>query len=392
MIQKKDNKIPIGIYLHFPYCKNICSYCDFVVDKNLDQIERYLNALLIEIEETSNKYYDSTKYYINTLYIGGGTPSLLSPSQMSLIINKLNNHLDLSNAIEISMESNPASLGLQKMKEYKSIGINRISIGVQSFIKKELGILKRNHSPNSAIKSIYEAKEVGFNSVNFDLIYSIPNQINKDWISNLEKALELEPDHLSCYNLTYEVGTPLYTKLKSGLITKNNEELDANIFLQTSELLEENAYKHYEVSNYSKVNHECLHNLEIWRNGEYLGFGVGAHWYINGIRYENSKSINDYLTKIEKGIEISRNVKTLNENDKFEEYIILGLRAEGINLNTLKEKYKINHNILDSYIVKKMIAENYIKINKLNIKLTKIGYLLADSITYEFIKLLIVQK
>lgn len=386
----KNSKIPIGVYLHFPYCKNICSYCDFVVDKNLDQIERYLNALLIEIKLTSKKFYDNSKYTINTLYIGGGTPSLLSPSQMSLIINKLDECLDLSDLKELSMESNPGSLDLQKMKEYKSIGINRISIGVQSFIKKELGLLKRNHSPNNAIKSINEALEVGFNSVNFDLIFSLPNQNQNDWLSNLEKAVELNPDHLSCYNLTYEVGTPLYEKLKKGLITQNNEDTDSNIYLQTAELLESYGYIHYEVSNYAKIGHECLHNLEIWRNGEYLGFGVGAHWYIEGVRYENSKLINKYIDNIEKDKEIERKVKILEQNDILEEYIILGLRAEGINLIYLKEKYKISIIISENIIVRKMIEEKYIEIDKINIKLTNRGYLIADSITYQFIKLLVV--
>lgn len=386
----KNSKIPIGVYLHFPYCKNICSYCDFVVDKNLDQIERYLNALLIEIKLTSKKFYDNSKYTINTLYIGGGTPSLLSPSQISLIINKLDECLDLSDLKELSMESNPGSLDLQKMKEYKSIGINRISIGVQSFIKKELGLLKRNHSPNSAIKAINEAIEVGFNSVNFDLIFSLPNQNQNDWLSNLEKAVELNPDHLSCYNLTYEVGTPLYEKLKKGLITQNNEDTDSNIYIQTAELLESYGYNHYEVSNYAKKGHECLHNLEIWRNGEYLGFGVGAHWYIEGVRYENSKLINKYIDNIEKDKEIERKVKILKQNDFLEEYIILGLRAEGINLIYLNEKYKISINILENIIVRKMIEEKYIEIDKINIKLTNRGYLIADSITYQFIKLLVV--
>lgn len=383
-------KIPIGVYLHFPYCKNICSYCDFVVDKNLDQIDSYVNALLLEIEITSKKYYDNYKYYISTVYIGGGTPSLLSPAQMSLIINKLNDCLDLSKVKEISMESNPGSLDLLKMKEYKAIGINRISIGVQSFIKKELGLLKRNHSPNNAIKAIKEAKEVGFDSVNFDLIFSLPNQNPSDWLSNLEKAVELNPDHLSCYNLTYEVGTPLYEKLKKGLITQNNEDSDSNIYLQTAEVLERYGYNHYEVSNYAKQGHECLHNLEIWRNGEYLGFGVGAHWYIEGVRYENSKLINKYISNIESGVEIERKVKTLVNNDIIEEYIILGLRAEGINLEYLRRKYNITSNILENIIVKKMLDEKYIEADKINIKLTNRGYLIADSITYQFIKLLIV--
>lgn len=382
------NKKPLGVYIHFPFCKNICSYCDFVVDKNLDQIEKYLNNLLTDIEITSDKYNDSN-HYVETVYIGGGTPSLLTPSQMSKILEKVDKKLNLSNVKEISMESNPASLDLNKMKEYNKLGINRISIGVQSFIKKELGLLKRNHSPNTAKKAILEAKEAGFDVVNFDMIFSLPNQKFSDWLYNLEEAIKLNPDHLSCYNLTYEEGTPLYNKIITGKLKKNDEDVDANIYIETINLLSNNGFNQYEVSNFSKQGKECLHNLGVWRNQEYLGFGVGAHWYINDVRYENTKSIQLYNHSVENKNEVLKTHKILKLEDKLEEFIILGLRAEGLNLEKLSE-FNIDYsNIINNKIVKKLLDEKLISKHNLNIKLTNKGYMLADSITYELIKIVL---
>jgi oxygen-independent coproporphyrinogen-3 oxidase len=384
MIDKK----PIGIYIHFPFCKNICSYCDFVVDKNLELIDTYIKSLLLDIENTTNNYYDYN-HYVKTIYIGGGTPSLLSVEQMEIILNKLNQKFDLSKVVEISMESNPASLSVDKMKGYKNLGINRLSIGVQSFNKKELGLLKRNHSPNLAKKSIIEAKEVGFNSVNFDLIFSVPNQTVSDWLYNLEESINLSPDHISCYSLTYEEGTPLHKKLILGKINNKNEDEDATTYLKTIDLLTKNGFTQYEVSNFAKKGQECQHNLGVWRNQEYMGFGVGAHWYINNYRYENTRELNKYISAIRENADVPKTQRLLSNKDKEEEYILLGLRAEGIDLNKINNLTLDFDKVLNNNIIKRMLVEKMIEIKNLNIKLTYKGYLIADTITYQLLKILI---
>lgn len=382
------DKKPIGIYIHFPFCKNICSYCDFVVDKNLDLIDNYIECLLLDIDITTDKYFDSI-HYVKTIYIGGGTPSLLSVKQMEVILNKLRSKFDLSDVVEISMESNPASLNYDKMLGYKKLGINRISIGVQSFNKRELGLLKRNHSPNLARKAILEAKEAGFDVVNFDLIFSVPNQSVSDWIFNLEEAIKLSPDHISCYSLTYEEGTPLHQKLILGKISKKNEEDDADSYLQTIEFLENNGFSQYEVSNFAKIGKECQHNLGVWRNEEYMGFGVGAHWYMDSNRYENTRKLGEYMSSIRNRGVVEKLERNITQQDKYEEYILLGLRAEGINLTKLDINDKKINNLLNNNIINRMINENYITLKNLNIKLTNKGYLVADTITYQLLNLLI---
>lgn len=380
-----DNSNDIAVYLHFPFCKNICSYCDFVVNDKLNLIDNYIKYLIKDIEITSKNYLNK-KNKIKTIYFGGGTPSLMSPSQLEKIVNSLHKNLELSHLVEFSIESNPASIDYEKLKEYKDLGVNRISIGVQSFNKRELGILKRNHSPNVAINAINDAKKVGFNSVNLDLIFSVPNQTLENWMFNLEMAVKLETDHISCYNLTYEKNTPLYNKLISGKITKNDEEFDSNTYLITAEYLEKNGFNHYEVSNYSKKNMECLHNLMIWQNHDYLGFGLGSHWKINGIRYENTKNMKEYFQSIEKG-EIAKNTTKLTTQNIIEEYIILGLRANGVNFKELYELYNINLNIEENPIINRLIKDGYVLLENLNLKLTNKGYLFADSITYEMLKI-----
>ncbi len=376
----------IGIYIHFPFCKRICSYCDFVVDDKLFLVDSYINHLILDIKNTSKKYFDSSKYKVKTIYFGGGTPSIMSPQQLSLIVEALHINFNLSDVVELSIESNPNSINYEKLLDYKSLGINRISIGVQSFIKRDLGLLKRSHSPNNAIQAIESAQRVNFNSINLDLIFSIPNQTEENWLFNLTSAANLGTDHISCYNLTYEKGTPLFNKLMTGEVIKHSDDFDSNVYLSTSEFLEKHNFLHYEVSNYAKKGKECIHNLMIWENKEYLGFGVGAHWKIDKIRYENTKDMKSYFESCKIG-EINKNIRRLESKEIIEEYIILGLRSQGIDVDYLERILEMSLKLGENLIFNRLISEKYITFDKINIKLTNIGYLYADSISYELLKI-----
>lgn len=377
----------LGIYIHFPFCSNICSYCDFVVDKNLNLIDKYIETLIIEIKNISNSLENLKNYQIKTIYFGGGTPSLMNEVHLKSIMDTLKDNFNLNYIEEISLESNPNSIPKDKLFNFNDLGVNRLSIGVQTFIKRELGILKRNHSPKKALNSINDALTIGFDSVNIDLIYSIPNQTEDDWKYNLNIINDLEIDHISCYNLTYEENTPLYKKLIDGKINKKNEEFESDLYLYTSNFLERLGFEHYEVSNYAKEGKRCKHNMSIWGNNEYLGFGVGAHWKFNNIRYENTRNLNEYIKGVNNNINY-KNIKELSSIDIFEEYIILGLRSQGIEIkyleNFLNKEIKLNNN----NIFNNLVENEFINFDNLNIKLTNKGYLFADSISYELMKII----
>ena len=356
----------LGIYIHFPFCKKICSYCDFVVDNNLLLVEPYLKVLREDIERTSKEYFDKSKYTISTIYFGGGTPSIMTPLQLESVVKSLYENFDLSELKEFSIESNPNSLSYDKMMDFKSFGINRISIGVQSFNKHDLGLLQRSHSPKGAIKAIEDAKKVGFSSINLDLIFSVPNQTKENWLSNLEIATSLETDHISCYNLTYEKGTPLYNKMLEGLVERHSDEFDSEEYLKTAEFLESKGFVHYEVSNYAKYGKECKHNLDIWENNDYLGFGVGAHWKYECIRYENTPSLPSYLNSFKDNSVINKKYRKLSEKEILEEYVMLGLRAKGINIIYLETSLKRNLELDKSQLLLKLISEDYLIYDKIN--------------------------
>src|SRR5210317_1797875 len=234
-----------GLYIHIPFCNTICSYCDFFILKTEeDELSKYLDLLSREIDLFVSK--NSNKLKIDSIFIGGGTPSLLSPDQLNSLINKLSSSFEFTPDIEISMESNPASIDLEKLNEYKSIGINRISIGVQSFVKRELGILKRNHSPKIAERALSAAVSSGIETINLDLIFSIPGQSLASWTYSLEKAIDMGTNHLSTYNLTFEENTPLWNKMQNGKVVKYNDEVDEFMYFTAIEILSEKGFDHYE--------------------------------------------------------------------------------------------------------------------------------------------------
>lgn len=372
-----------GLYIHIPFCATICSYCDFYIIKNQDTyIEKYVDHLVKEFELFKALHPQET--VIDNIFIGGGTPSLLTPTQLDAIISKVREVFTVLPNAEISMESNPASIDAQKLNEYKSVGINRISIGVQSFVKKELGILKRNHSPNIAEKVVAETVNSGIETVNLDLIFSIPGQSLASWTYSIEKALDLGTNHFSTYNLTFEENTPLWNKMQTGKVVKYNDEVDEFMYFTAIEILTNRGFDHYEISNFAKTNNRCRHNLNTWNSDEYLAFGVSSHGFYEGSRYKNISNLQMYYELINKGKLPIIDSVPLKESDYSEELVVLGLRATGL------DKDKINKQIPNFFkkataFMNELIDKEFIIEKETHYQLTSKGYALCDSITNKFL-------
>lgn len=372
-----------GLYLHIPFCQKICYYCDFFVDKNLDLVQAYIDALCNEIDR--EMFEVNTKPKITTIYLGGGTPSLLSPKQMEQIVYTLNKNFDLSALKEFSMESNPGSVTLDTLKEYKSLGVNRISIGVQSFVKRELGFLKRNHSPKKAIKAIEDAHLAGFKNINLDLIFAVPGQTNESWQYSLQTAFALGTTHLSTYSLIYEEGTPLYEAWKKGKVAKTSDDEDADTYELTINEASKYGFKQYEVSNFAKEGMFCKHNLSSWEGKEYYAFGASAHGYINKKRFWRIRNLGEFIALNNKSKSTVVGFEEITLKAEIEEIIFLALRSSGIDISKLNSKYnldlaKVFEKEIEYYINNKCIFfENNL------IRLTSKGYAICDSITLSFV-------
>ena len=371
----------ISIYIHYPFCRSKCPYCDF---------NSYCN-LKIDEEELIKAYLNEIEYYkdiikdkiIDTIYFGGGTPSLMSEKLLSNIINKINSLYEINKNCEISLESNPNSINYAKLKSFKDIGINRLSIGVQSLIDEDLKFLGRIHNKNEAIDAIKNAQKIFNDKYSIDLIYGRPNQNLKEWKNELNEAIQLSPFHISLYQLIIEKGTPFYRNK----VQTPNEDIATKLYEETNNILEKNNIFQYEISNYAKNGYECKHNLVYWNNGEWVGIGAGAHGRINinQKRYsiQNLKKPLNWLDKTLKnknGISIK---KLLSKQEIIEEYLIMGLRVkDGIKIENLQKNIDCNnfYDILDKSNIEFLAKLNLINANDKNIKLTKNGFLLLNSI------------
>ena len=371
----------ISIYIHYPFCESKCPYCDFNSYCNLNiEEEELIKAYLNEIEYYKDIIKDKI---IDTIYFGGGTPSLMSEKLLSNIMNKINSLYKINQNCEISLESNPNSINYEKLKSFKDIGINRLSIGVQSLIDRDLKFLGRIHNRNEAIEAINTAQKIFNDKYSIDLIYGRPNQNLNEWKEELNEAIQLSPFHISLYQLIIEKGTPFYRNK----VQTPNEDIATKLYEETNNILEKNNIFQYEISNYTKSGYECKHNLVYWNNGEWVGIGAGAHGRINinQKRYsiQNLKKPLNWLDKTLKnknGISIKN---LLLKQEIIEEYLIMGLRIkDGIKIENLQKNIDCNsfYDILDKENIEFLTKLNLIHANENNIKLTKKGFLLLNSV------------
>ena len=372
----------IGIYIHIPFCRRKCFYCDFVSFENEDKQEKYIEALIKEIEYWKEKNKDKK---IKTIYIGGGTPSFINSKDIIKIIKKLE---PTEECKEITIEVNPGTVNKEKLLDYKNVGINRVSIGLQSTKNELLHEIGRIHNFDEFMKTYHLVKEVGFKNVNVDLMIGLPNQTLKDVEDSLKEIVKLNVNHVSVYSLIIEEGTKLYTKINNGELKLPEEELERKMYWKVKRYLESKGYKHYEISNFAKEGYESKHNFDCWNQKEYKGFGLAAHSYINDIRFSNICDLNSYIENIEKGnfeknIVIEERKQTKEEKQK--EYMLLGLRKiDGIKITDFENKFNVSINIFKNEI-EKLLDEKLIVKNNECIKLSNKGIDLANMVWEEFI-------
>ena len=367
----------LGIYVHIPFCKQKCSYCDFISYSNKNNfVKEYIEALKQEIKNT-----DTTEYEISTIYFGGGTPSYIEDSYIVDILEIIKQKYNISKNVEITIEVNPGTVTEEKLANYIKAGINRISIGLQSCNDNLLKTIGRIHLYEDFLNTYELARKVGFKNINVDLMIGLPKQTLKDVKDSLEKIIALNPEHISVYSLIVEEGTPIERKIESGELKLPNENLERKEYWEVKNKLEEFGYKHYEISNFAKPGYESKHNVNCWEQKEYIGFGVAAHSYVNNKRFSNVETIEEYLQKRER---IVHEIQDLENKKK--EYMLLGLRKlDGIKISRFKNKFGTNPIMEYKDQLNKLVKEKLIEIDLDEIRLTPKGIDLANVVWEEFI-------
>lgn len=383
---KSDAKTPnqdLSIYIHWPFCKSKCPYCDFMsIPKNDSEEYDEVESLLLKDLETSLRELEFAS--VKTVFFGGGTPSLMSTKSIANILNFITKNYKTDSDIEISLEANPATFSKQKLKEIKGVGINRLSLGVQSFQDKNLKFLGRIYNSEQALKAAETVAEV-FSNYSFDFIYGYQSQATDDLEKDLTTAVDFGCPHISCYQLTFEEGTPFFQSLQCGKIKQITETQEVEFFRYIQNFLKELSFNRYEISNYALKNFESKHNLAYWRYQNYLGVGPSAHsrLFFNNRKYELKKfsDIDRWKSRLYENLPTYEEKNPLTDYEQLEEIFIMGLRlSEGISIKNLRSRFP--ENILNP-ILKKinyLFDENLLEKSETRIKLSEIGILKQNSI------------
>ena len=372
-------KKPTSAYVHIPFCTQICYYCDFskVFIKN-QPVDSYLEHLLEEFRS-----YDIQK--LRTLYIGGGTPTALSASQLEVLLKGLTKNLNLSVLEELTIEANPGDLDADKIAVLKNSAVNRVSLGVQTFDDKMLKKIGRSHLEKDIYENIDRLKLAGFDNISIDLIYALPGQTMEQVKDNVAKAIGLDIPHMSLYSLILENHTVFMNRMRRGKLPLPKEELEAEMFEYIIAELEKSGFEHYEISNFSKPGFESRHNLMYWDNAEYYGIGAGASGYVNGVRYKNHGPIRHYLTAVEEG-NARITEEHLSQKEQMEEEMFLGLRKKsGVSMARFEEKFGRSFDGLYGEIVRDLVQQGLMQIEGDRVRMTKRGLFLGDTVAERFI-------
>lgn len=374
----------LGLYIHIPFCKQKCLYCDFVsFPKREEKQEEYIEAVIQELTAKAKP-----EYQITTIYIGGGTPSYLPLGGIKRVMQKVREQYNVLKEAEITIEVNPGTVTKEKLEEYLSVGINRISIGLQETDNLLLQTIGRIHTYEEFLENYMLAKEAGFQNINVDLMIGLPGQNLENIKKSVSNIIALNPEHVSVYSLILEEGTPLNSKIEKGELTLPEEELERMEYWYVKNKLELAGYKHYEISNFAKPKKESKHNTSCWKQEEYLGIGLAAHSYIDGVRFSNIENLEEYMQNAkQKQWEKNKIIQEMQTiEDKQKEYMLLGLRMlKGVSIQEFKAKYGNNPIYLYRNALQKLVEEKLITINLDTIKLTNKGLDLANIVWEEFI-------
>ena len=370
----------MSLYIHIPFCKQKCLYCDFPSYAGKESlINEYIRALNEEILRKCSKYK------IASIFVGGGTPSYLNEINLESLLKTIN-LLDFKDDFEFTIECNPGTLNEEKLVLMKNYNVNRISMGLQTTNDNLLKEIGRIHSFEEFKKNYNQARKAGFENINVDLMFGLPNQHMKDWKASLEDVMSLEPDHISAYSLIIEEGTCFYNLYNNDKLNIPNEEEERSMYLFTKGFLEDYGYNQYEISNYAKVNKECFHNKVYWKCNEYLGLGVSASSFVDEKRFKNIDDIKIYIEKINNNEDVTEETHVNNINDDMEEFMFMGLRMiEGINLKTFKKRF--GKDVFDIYdeVIKNNIKKGLLVVDSEKLYLSEKGIELSNYVMSDFI-------
>lgn len=373
-----------GIYVHIPYCRQKCNYCNFFSVVSRKSAPEMIRAICTEI---GLRVSSESKVPIDTVYLGGGTPSLLSVELVDELFKAIHEHFEVNPKGEVTIEANPDDITPANLEAWKRLGVNRLSIGIQSFREEDLKYLNRAHTAQKALECILMAREFGFPDLTIDLIYGIPTLTDDQWISNLQQFTELKLPHLSAYALTVEPRTPLYHQIETGKVKPVDEKQSSAQFLLLMDYMQKNGYLHYEISNFCLPGHYAKHNISYWNGTEYYGFGPSAHSFNGMTRQWNVSSISEYLESIRQG-NVPGEKEVLTRENRYNEYVMTGLRTMwGCKADEIRVQFGSN---FENYFIagaEKWISQGLMENNNGNYTLTTNGKLLADGIASDLFQL-----
>jgi len=373
-----------GLYIHIPFCQSKCGYCDFYSVTDTALVSPFIKALNTEISATARKF--APPLGVDTIYLGGGTPSLLSAKETGALLDHLHHHFSIDQDCEITIEVNPGTIDRRKLAGFRKSGINRISIGVQSFIDQELQRLERIHTAAEACRAITESRQAGFDNISLDLIFAIPGQKITDWEYSLETAVAFQPQHLSVYNLTYEQDTPFFKRRRQGTIKALSDTMESRLFKFAKSFLAKEGYQAYEISNYARSEDRISrHNYKYWQHVAYLGFGPAAHSFWENKRWANLRSVSGYIGHLQKGDLPHTALENLNADTLKFEHILLSLRtSRGLHLAAYQKKFDVHFINEYSSVTDNMIKQKFAVISEGFFRLTEKGILFYNEIIPDF--------
>lgn len=376
---------PVGIYVHIPFCQSKCPYCDFYSITDLDRIPDYLQALKTEMKLTADGGLRA-----DTLYIGGGTPSVLSPKQMGQVVDWAAAYFNLTPTAEMTLEVNPATVTTRDLQDYAAFGFNRLNIGVQSFNDRHLAFLGRRHNAEQALAAVQAGIAAGFTNIGFDLIFGLPEQTPGAWKKDLLQAIRLAPKHLACYILSYEDRTRLHADLQAGRFAPLSDLRTADLFRMTHDFLGAAGYEHYEVSNYSRGSRwRSKHNQKYWNGLPYIGLGPSAHSCQLPHRWWNHRALDHYLETIAQGELPRADEEHLSEEQQMMEALFLGLRqSDGIDLADFQGRFQIDFTLYFHTALDRFSAEGWLDLDSRHCCLTVEGMLFLDRIVDELVEMI----
>lgn len=378
----------MGLYVHIPFCKQKCMYCDFPAYQNLqDYYETYVYALVQEMDLWVSEHPESKAKPIDTIYFGGGTPTELSIQQLQMIVDKIKSTFTITDDCHMTIESNPGEVDLQYLTKLVKLGFNRISFGVQTFDDKALTMLHRSHNGEKAKQAVYEAKEAGFTDINIDLIYGLPRQSLEDIKRNLEIVKDLPINHISTYGLQVEVGTYLYHLVQKNLISIPSESIDESMYDTMMEGLKELGFERYEISNFAKDNSYSRHNLKYWHYVEYLGFGAGAHSFYDGIRRSNNRNVMPYIQSVDRYIMPTIDTETITVERAQEDFCFLALRTKwGLDEQKFEDRFGVSVHNLFGNILEELVTKGLLEYQNGSYHLSSEGAKHGNYVFSQFIR------